>query len=244
MKLKGEGELKVDLKKVYLSEEAFLEIESSLDGSDNEQQKYESKDLSAMKSLRSPSDTGRLLSSQSIWESAAKDQTSLQRNMDQLQEQTSVKLDHRRQTDLTEKLRKEQKRSKVQQVRLRNNAIIHSHSPKPQKPSSGHQVSREFDSGILNLDLQDALFQQTKKSSDLQGGFFNQAEYKEIYANITKEPVTSLTIVEQSSESSEAPSVRKPDRNELLEIYNELRELVIADEKGKTARPPETVIKV
>jgi hypothetical protein len=35
VKLKGEGEVKVDLKKVYLNEQAFLEIESSLDGSEN-----------------------------------------------------------------------------------------------------------------------------------------------------------------------------------------------------------------
>lgn len=36
MKLKGEGEVKLDLKKVYLNEQAFLEIESSLDGSEND----------------------------------------------------------------------------------------------------------------------------------------------------------------------------------------------------------------
>jgi hypothetical protein len=34
VKLKEEGEMKVDLKKVYLDEQTFLEIESSLDGSD------------------------------------------------------------------------------------------------------------------------------------------------------------------------------------------------------------------
>lgn len=64
VKLKEEGQIKVNLEKVYLDEQKFLEIESSLDGSDLDLD-FENEDskepgMSAQKSQYTPAKVVRL----------------------------------------------------------------------------------------------------------------------------------------------------------------------------------------
>ncbi len=93
-----------------------------------------------------------------------------------MQEKTLVQLDYRKQADIVEKLRKQQKQFKVQQLRLRNNALIQSHSPKPLKPDT-KELARDLDAGILKFDIKDDLFPPENSvasiEKELQGGFFN-----------------------------------------------------------------------
>jgi len=94
------------------------------------------------------------------------------------------------------------------------------------------QIEQSCDTGILASDLSDSFFQPPLQQHP-SASFFNNSTLRDLYTSSLNEPEpeeVSFSPVPESDKvigSKEVKLARKQERDELLDAYNELKDLVV-----------------